>query len=165
MTGAPTMMTDKRLKEIAESLRRLAANYTSSIAEFEDTLGVLCRKLELDEITVLRPHRSTPAVFAPAETRGSELLVDRTDFTVRWNDRSCYLGNSLPFRLLERLSRRPNQYVSSRQLLDEVWGGPRSKAAIRSVVKVLRQKLRRAGMRDLAQAIDGRTRDHYALAR
>jgi DNA-binding response OmpR family regulator len=157
------MAIDKRLEEIADALRRLVANYRSSIADFEVTLAILCRKLELDEMTVLRPSHGVRTGVVRSEVAKDELLIDRTTFTVRWNGRTCHLGNSLPFRLLERLSRRPNQYLSSAQLLDEIWGGPRSKAAVRSVVKVLRKKLRRAGMQDLARAVDGRTRDHYTL--
>ena len=41
--------------------------------------------------------------------------------------------------------------------------GKRSEAAVRSVVKVLRQKLATAGMHDLADAIDGTTARHYGL--
>jgi DNA-binding response OmpR family regulator len=159
------MISDKRRQEIAESLRRLAANYGRSMTEFEEALAVLCRKLELDEISVPRPDRSQWRADRRAEARLTDVVVDRATFTVRWHGRSCFLGSSLPFRLFERLSRRPNQFVSYEQLYDEVWFAQRSREAVRSVVKVLRQKLIRAGMRGLAQAIDGRTRDHYMLVR
>jgi DNA-binding response OmpR family regulator len=157
------MMSDKRRKEIAESLRRLAANYTAAMAEFDYTLAVLCRKLEIEELMVVAPGSRFLLDAAHRQPQSVELVIDRASFTCRWHGRTCFLGNSLPFRLLERLSRRPNHYVSCTQLLDEVWGGVRSRAAIRSVVKVLRQKLSRAGMRDLARALDGRTAGHYVL--
>lgn len=90
-------------------------------------------------------------------------IIDRTTFTVHWGGKSCFLGNTLPFKLFERLARRPNQLVPCDQLLDDVWQCCRSRDAMRSVVKVLRQKLSQAGMEDLAVAIDGTTARHYGL--
>jgi DNA-binding response OmpR family regulator len=69
----------------------------------------------------------------------------------------------LPLKLFERLARRPNQYLSYERLLDEVWEGTRSFSAIRSVVKTLRGRLVKAGMADLADAIDGSVYRHYGL--
>jgi len=83
--------------------------------------------------------------------------------SVIFQGRSCFLGNTLPFRLLERLLRRPNQYVSHYQLQEGVWDGEPSPESIRSVVKELRRKLRCAGMDDLAKAISGRVAKHYRL--
>lgn len=90
-------------------------------------------------------------------------LVDPLTFTARWGKKVCFLGNTLPFRLLERLAGRPNQLFRYDILLQDVWDCMRSKEAVRSVVKVLRQKLRSAGMADLAAAIDGSTANHYGL--
>ena len=90
-------------------------------------------------------------------------IADRSTFSVHWRNKTCYLGNTLPFRLLERLAHRPNQLIHHDRLLDEVWECQRSKEAVRSVVKVLRQKLSHAGMEDLADAIDGTTSRHYGL--
>jgi len=89
--------------------------------------------------------------------------TDRTNFVIHWRGKSCYLGNTLPFKFFERLARRPNQLVPCDQLLDDVWQCCRSREAMRSVVKVLRQKLGQAGMDDLADAIDGTTARHYGL--
>ena len=49
------------------------------------------------------------------------------------------------------------------RLLQDVWDGPRSNEAIRSVVRDLRRKLKSAGMGDLADAIDGSNRECYGL--
>jgi hypothetical protein len=95
-------MTERRRKEIAESLRRLVASYRARNEEFEETLSILCRKLELDEISLARPGRNSEAVTSLQIVEPGGLLIDRTTFTVRWNARSCFLNNSLPFRLLER---------------------------------------------------------------
>jgi DNA-binding response OmpR family regulator len=106
---------------------------------------------------MLAAKRSEPDV-----TEG-RLRVDPEDLTVRWNGTTCFLGYTLPFRLLERLARRPNQYVTHEQLLLEIWGGTRSKSAIRSAVNELRARLSAAGMSDLARAIDGSNAGRYAL--
>lgn len=93
----------------------------------------------------------------------SSLTIDRETLAVRWNGRSCYLGFTMAFRLLERLARRPNFYVTHDQLLQDIWGGPRSKSAIRSAVNDLRSRLASAGMGDLANAIDGSNAGRYGL--
>lgn len=91
-------------------------------------------------------------------------IADRTTFSARWDGKTCHLGNTITFRLLERLARRANQFVSCDVLLQEVWEGRRSREAVRSAVKVLRQKLTSAGMGRLADAIDGNTAHHYRLS-
>jgi DNA-binding response OmpR family regulator len=90
-------------------------------------------------------------------------LVDPTTFTARWGRKTCHLGYTIPYRVLEVLARHPNRYVSHEQLLDEAWGGPRSDSAVRSAVADLRARLNRAGLNRLALAIDGRNSGHYAL--
>lgn len=95
-------------------------------------------------------------------TSGAPIL-DRMTFCVHWGGRTCRLGNTLSFKLLERLARRPNQFVHCEVLLQDVWEGCRSREAVRSVVKMLRQKLNAARMEGLAEAIDGSTAHHYGL--
>lgn len=90
-------------------------------------------------------------------------LVSRSLLAVTYRGKTCFLGNTLPLRLIECLLRVPNQYVSHEQLQEDVWNGVRSRAAVRSVVKELRAKLRAAGMAKLAEAIDGRVAGHYAI--
>jgi hypothetical protein len=89
--------------------------------------------------------------------------IDTATFCVHWDGRACRLGNTLAFRLLERLARRPNQLVHCDVLLHELWDNYSSRDAVRSTVKVLRRKLSTAGMESLALAIDGSTTHHYGL--
>ena len=89
--------------------------------------------------------------------------IDTATFCVHWDGRTCRLGNTLAFRLLERLARRPNQLVHCDVLLHELWDNYSSRDAVRSTVKVLRRKLSTAGMENLALAIDGSTTHHYGL--
>lgn len=90
-------------------------------------------------------------------------LIDNATFTVQWNGKVCHLGYTVPYRLFVRLSEQPNEFVSHQQLLDDVWGGPRSGSAVRSAVAELRSRLSRAGMKDLAAAIDGTNTGFYGL--
>lgn len=90
-------------------------------------------------------------------------FVDRSRLTVTFRGKSCFLGNTLPFRFLERLAEKPNTFVPHEELLTDVWEGNRSDAAVRSVVKTLRRKLRDAGLTEVADAIDGTTSGHYTL--
>jgi len=83
---------------------------------------------------------------------------------IAWGDgRTCYLGFTLPFQLFEALACRPNRYLPVEDLLDEVWCQCRSNAAVRSVVRDLKDRLRQAGMPEVAAAIDGSNRGRYGL--
>ena len=48
-------------------------------------------------------------------------LLDESTLSVIWKGKSLHLGNTLAFRLLERLARCPNQYVTHLDLLRDVW--------------------------------------------
>ena len=90
-------------------------------------------------------------------------IADGDTFMARWRGKTCHLGDTMAFRVLERLARRPNVFVSCKTLLNEFREPLTSFDAVRSAVKVLRRKLRDAGMEDLAEAIDGSTARHYGL--
>ncbi len=77
------------------------------------------------------PQRRTPPPLP-------ELRVDRPMLAVIWRGRTCYLGYTLPFRLIERLARSPRQYVRATQLVEELWDGPRAASTVRSAVSDLR---------------------------
>jgi len=90
-------------------------------------------------------------------------VVDESTFTVLWAGKVCHLGCGLPFQLFQRLARRPNQWASYEALIEDVWlGALRSDEAIRSEIRRVRQKLKGAGLPDLAAAIKGSNR-HYGL--
>lgn len=98
---------------------------------------------------------------APAPDDQSRLLVLQATFSVQWNGRTCALGNTLGFRFLARLARRPNQYISYNQLITDVWDGQiRSPATVRALVRDLRRSLTEAAMPRLAAAIKGEGRTY-----
>jgi DNA-binding response OmpR family regulator len=92
-----------------------------------------------------------------------QLIVDTAAKTVTYRGCTCCLGNTLVFRMIERLARRPNQFIPFDRLIRDVWDGqPKSDEAIRSLVKELRDRLRKNGMRKLASSIRGQKKS-YAL--
>ena len=153
-------MDTHRREQIQRSLRSLADCCAATLEIMEQTLALLGDELTLDPLTYfrtrVRPHDPAPSPRS--------LLIDAAQRTVHYRGRTCFLRGRLPFRLLTRLARRPNTFVSHDDLLDDVWeGAVRSDDAVRSAVKALRQKLRQAGLDDLADAIDGTLPGHYAL--
>jgi DNA-binding response OmpR family regulator len=90
--------------------------------------------------------------------RNHRPIVEESTLSVIWNGKSVHLGNTLAFRLLERLSRRPNQYVTHLDLLRDVWDDEElltATATVRSTVRNLRRRLCDGGMARLATAIRG----------
>ena len=148
---------------IVERLARLAACLNEAARLTEEIIDDITRNVEITAPSFRLLSAAGRFSSTAAKDSDGRPVVDRTTFTVHWGGKTCFLGNTLPFKFMERLARRPNQLVPCDQLLDEVWQCCRSREAMRSVVKVLRQKLGQAGMKDLAGAIDGTTVGHYGL--
>lgn len=153
-------METRRRTQIQQSLRSLADSYKVTMELMEKTFDLLCEELELDPLTYFR----TRGVPAPVQTGKHVFAVDSTVLSVTYRGKVCFLGDTLCFKLITYLARRPNAYFTYATLLADVWDGAvRTDDAVRSVVKILRTKLRQAGLADLANAIDGTVRRHYAL--
>jgi hypothetical protein len=106
--------------------------------------------------TVTPPDDTPPVLDGPAV-----LVVDRDTFTVRWREKSCYLGHTKEFLLIESLHRRAGRFVPVNDLKDEVWDGDDVEPnTIQQAASSLRRKLKEAG-------IDGPVikaeRGHYRL--
>jgi DNA-binding response OmpR family regulator len=139
---------------LRSSLRELAAVFAATVSKYE-------RFIESLESELTRLN-ATPAIQPIVDSR--QPRVDRDLFTVVVGRRRCFLGNTVSFRLIERLLRQPNKYVSVTELEAEVWGGGvRTREAVRSAVKILRRRLREAKMHDLADAVAGRASGYYAI--
>lgn len=142
----------------ADKARRLNA-LTSQLTEALMTAAICAREIqaavrtEIDEADL--GHRSDGFVSRPPGPVERPLL-DESTLSVIWRGEALHLGNTLAFRLLERLARCPNQYVTHLDLLRDVWEDEfMATATIRSLVRQLRRKLRGAGWTDLATAIRG----------
>lgn len=151
------MVSLQRKEQIARSLRQLTEIYRSNLTEYEQTIVTLSALLDLE----------APPIFSrivSMEQVPSNLLADATTFCAIYRTRRCYLGNTLVFGLFRLLVSRLNRYVPYSELLAEVWKQEeKSPEAIRTVVQILRKKLRAASMVDLAEAIDGSNHGHYGL--
>jgi DNA-binding response OmpR family regulator len=152
-------METHRREQIQRSLRSLAKSHAAQMALLEEMLDLVCEEYSLD------PSSYFQRTSFSRSTQGNKpnLKIDRGLLSVTFRGKACFLGNTLPFRFLSHLARRPNTYVSYEDLLADVWQGVRSDSAVRSVVKTLRSKLRQSGLADLATAIDGSVFGHYAL--
>lgn len=144
------------------SLRSLAEAYAANTDMMRRTFALLEQELALDPLSYLQTRSLPP----DGVTGAPGLTINPSHFSIRYGDKDCFLGNTLPFRFLVCLARRRQGFVSYQDLFADVWDGmERSDDAVRSVAKMLRRKLRAAGMADLAAAIDGRrVPGHYRLA-
>ena len=143
------MLSIEKRHKIQESLRALAQTHALAVAQIEETISILEQMLELD--------------VAARPTSKHLPVADATTFCVTWQDRTCFLGNTLLFWLFHRLLLSPNRYVAHIDLLDDVWKGDRETSTIRGVAKRLRDKLAAAEMKDLAESIDGTVAGYYGL--
>lgn len=90
------------------------------------------------------------------------VVVDRAGFSVRCDGRVCFLGNTVEFRLAERLLRARGQYLSLDTLRADVWENPRTeKNTVQRTVSNLRRRLRDDGLAGVE--LDGSQRGHYCL--
>lgn len=153
-------MNPEKQARIRQTLKSLAEAQAATITLMEETLALMTEELALDPITFWKSRGSPFTVLSPPTKTD---LFDTEMLTVTFQRKSCFLGNTLPFRFFVRLARRPNTYVTYEDLLEDVWEVIRTDEAIRSVVKTLRSKLRDARMGALAEAIDGSVPGHYAL--
>jgi DNA-binding response OmpR family regulator len=125
----------------------------------EQAMSLLSEEFDLDPLAYLK-SRPLPQAATVSPDR---LVIDPSMLSVTFGGKSCFLGSTLPFKLLFRLAKKPNSYVTYEDLLDDVWTYRVSDGAVRTVVKNLRTMLRKAGMDELADAIDGSVYGHYEL--
>jgi DNA-binding response OmpR family regulator len=139
------MMKQDALVEILDSMTELSALCTAAATITERVCLLIAEYSggDLGDNGRNRSHNYQP-------------IVDVTTFSVKWRGKQCDLGASIPFRLMQRFSRRSNQYFTYDILMEEVWNRQCANSTIRSAIKRLRRALCAAGMDDLATAIKGR---------
>lgn len=150
-------MKDSREQQIQAILQALLNVRAQMLAILDEHISIL--QVQLTECS-----RSAQPTQRLSVDRGDVTIpvVDRRVMCVVFRGKQCFLGNTLMLRLVERLTDSPNEYVSYRTLLTEVWHGQRDPSSIRSVVKELRIRLNAAEMFELAGAIKGHS-GHYGL--
>lgn len=145
-------------QQARDNLKRQIAILSMSVAALEESIAILESELDSLSRSDVEPD-STPS----SEVFANGLRLDVGTLSVEYQGKRCQLGNTLKFKLLARLLRRPNRYISYDTLFAEVWTAVRDASSVRSVVKELRAMLRAAGMASLADAIDGHVAHHYAI--
>lgn len=144
--------------------RNLIKDANVALSQAIETLTAVTAALKDTRASLLagRPDQLDTAGDRSSENCPMLPKADVAVLSVCVGDHVCFLGNTLPFWLIARLLKRPNHYLPYSTLMDEVWKGPRSASAIRSVVRELRAKLRDAGLHQVANAIHGNVPGHYA---
>jgi DNA-binding response OmpR family regulator len=144
------MKTANNLDRAILLLSRIAEAHTTAAIAVAELRAMLSK-----ESQVVRSRSSQPWCERSAD--GTALhprpLIDHSTFSVEWEGRKCRFGHRLSLKLLDRLCRRPGQYISHEELLHEVWEARRTPEAIRSAIRELRRRLRAADMSALAEAI------------
>ncbi len=151
-------MDTRRREDIKHSLRSLAEYYAALIRLLEHTLALLYEEAALDPLNYAQSR-----LQAEQPSQQKSLVIDSETLVVHFRGKPCFLGGRLPFKLLSRLARRPDTYVTYEQLCADVWNYECTDDAVRSMVKMLRRKLRAKGLGELADAIDGSVPRRYAL--
>ena len=104
-----------RTTTAAEPLARATARLRKRVLLIEEAApGVLTRVAPGIVAAARQLAAAVPGQSVVPSGNGSvrSSIIDETTFSVRWGDRTCRLGNTVTFRLLARLARRPNQLVS-----------------------------------------------------
>lgn len=142
-------MTTEDVRRLFALSNQLAENLTAAVLCAEEIREVVRDRVAGDPS--LSNTRSRPVIVIRERPVLNELSK-----RVFWKGRSAHLGNTQYFRILDRLARRPNQYVTHLDLMREVWENEEMPlSTVRSVVRILRQKLRDDDMGELADAIRG----------
>src|SRR5690349_13251934 len=116
-------MQDLHVVRVRESLRTLLSTLRRVTAEIDETLA----RLETDG--------DIPVTDSIVPARRSTILqLDRTAFVIRSGTKTCHLGHTILFRVMEVLVRHPDQYVSREQLLSLAWHGSRADSTVRSAI-------------------------------
>jgi hypothetical protein len=153
-------MTSTTREQIQRTLYDLAIAHATTIKLMEHTLELLGEELALDAKTFWR----TRVTLADDGRPTSNPIVDNGSLEAIYQGKRCFLGNTVLYRLIECLSRKPNKYFTYDELFQGVWGGGvRSDSTVRTAIKRLRTALREAGMDELAEAIDGSSPGRYSL--
>lgn len=145
-------MNQEKIERLAQLANQLTETLmTAAICAKEMRATIIA---EIDGGGSVRRGRDSSRLGTDSAGTNHRPIVDHSTLSLSWDGRICHLGYTVLFRLADRLSRRPNQYVTTEQLLHDVWNGDlKSPDTIRSAIRHLRQRLNEAGMGTLAASI------------
>jgi hypothetical protein len=144
----------------SEALERVLQRESTAVLHcthpVNSLFGVLCGR------SARRPPAGAATPPSNGQGQSQVLELDDERFEARWAGNVCFLGNTLEYRLLVRLSLRPGFYVSVNTLRRDVWRDDCvEKNTIQRVASTLRKRLRGSNIREVQ--IDGDQKDHYRL--
>ena len=143
-------MTPQYLRRLSALSGQLADNLMAAVLCAEEIRGVV--REHVDDESAPRSFHAGSALTG----RPERPVLNESTKRVDWKGKSAHLGHTLYFQILERIARRPNQYVTHQDLMRDVWENEElGVSTLRSVVRHLRQKLRDEDMHELARAIRG----------
>jgi DNA-binding response OmpR family regulator len=152
------MKSIKTLQRQLYLLSQVAEGQTMAAIATAELRAMLMKELAIAESRT--PRKSFQTGSVDFSTPGLRPLIDHSTFSVEWNGQRCHLGNRLLLKLLDRLCRRPGQFVSHEELLHEVWEARRCPETIRSAIRELRRRLREDKMTELAAAIQSQGKSY-----
>lgn len=122
----------------------------------DDSEVVASTKDEPD--AAITPFQDEPEVPVPQDepeaVPAQGLFIDTATFTIHYNGKPCFLGNTTKFHLFVRLAQSPGTYVTHHDLAEDVWGDDlTSPTAIHKQASLLGQAIRDAGIKSIE--IDG----------
>ncbi len=112
----------------------------------------------MQDLTALQADACKPMVRMPR--RVGNFDVDRERFSVRWGNKTCQLGNTKQFLMMEALATNCARFLSFSDLAEQMGGDDQDD--IRPIRSRLRSALRDAGMTDLDKCIKTEC-GHYGL--
>lgn len=122
------------------------------------------RLVVLRSLPAAQPRNPIANVLGSPAGRAADLyntpIVDLLALTVTWRGKSCFVGNNNLLKLMDRLVRRPDQYIPADRLISEVWKNSIVDDTFRSTVRGLKNRLRQARMGKLAAAIRSNKRTY-----
>jgi 7-cyano-7-deazaguanine synthase in queuosine biosynthesis len=113
-------------------------------------------------VTLGRVASTCPTAPPNGQLVGQEVVVDSETFQVRVGSKSCFLGNSREFWVVERLQRARGKFVTLDTLRDDVWDDSSvEKNTIQRTVSNARRKFRKDGFNGVT--INGTEQGTYQL--
>ena len=163
------MPTGRVLEHVFELHKRHADQVVGAVQSFIQSESSAIAAREVPPLSPLGiagalgrvPGEAKP-LPAPAVEEDLAFRVDLGTFTV-WNSGvPCPLGNTVEFRLICALAKRPGQYMTHESLMSSTWNGQVVQTGtVHKTASNLRRRLREAEITGVN--IDGKNRGHLAI--
>ncbi len=125
-------------------------------------LGIAIGLLGGSPSALTAPAAAQPVMASANQPHYGKPCACRDDFTLHYGYASCFLGNSMEFRLAERLASSLAVFIDIDVLKEDVWGGQTVRLnSVAKTVSTLRRKLMAENVTGIT--IDGSQKGHYRM--